>query len=776
MQPALCGRVQLHAGPSPIFDTAHIEPALLSALHRCVPLAGGGSLVIEETEALVAIDVNSGWSVLHLRASLFLSTSPLPAISLPLPTLHTSVPLAGGGSLVIEETEALVAIDVNSGVPLAGGGSLVIEETEALVAIDVNSGWSVLQPTARQEDTFLAVNLAAARQVGAIGSTCAAARPVRSVAAQPAATQTGGCTLASGHLHHVHEHMRLELARGTPPPLLRAPLPCHPCPAPPLPWQIAVELRLRDLGGLVVIDFIDMHKAEHRRAVEEEVRRAMGGDRRKVRVGEISQFGLLELTRQRVSALWAGSLRCSAVPCSAPMCSAAWCGAVHMRPSLAASLTAPCRCCWAAGRVESRLAMLARLERALQRCLAQCAAAAGSKQGRPGKGARERRRERRAQAAAAGAASGGGEGGEEREGGREEVVVGLAASPATCEQLLMGPALPDGTPSLVHVICAALHVTLHIQVRERSACADRGGSTSVVARDGSTGIRDCSCSFHPKPHHQVNAALPYGYLLLSLLRRRKSLPPRITVSPQWPAAGQPRGGQGTPELPASSAPAQPGSAGASAGVRTGSADAVQRGSELAGGSGMVMRRKAVGEVGAARGARKSSRSKASGGVTGGARLCEERDEHTDRLIPYGEPIPEAVGPLEDLIGITSIHKLILMADDDTLAALRPRLDAELGGRGSLITSVPGMLEVLPVGASKATGLATVLDMMGLHPQQVMAAGDGENDIEMLQMVGLGVAMANAGPSVKAVADHVSSSNDHDGLAAAVERFALTAGL
>ncbi|CAI7886148.1 unnamed protein product [Closterium sp. NIES-53] len=157
-------------------------------------------------------------------------------------------------------------------------------------------------------------------------------------------------------------------------------------------------------------------------------------------------------------------------------------------------------------------------------------------------------------------------------------------------------------------------------------------------------------------------------------------------------------------------------------------------------------------------------------------LCEERDEHTDRLIPYGEPIPEAVGPLEDLIGITSIHKLILMADDGTLAALRPRLDANLGGRGSLITSVPGMLEVLPVGASKATGLATVLDIMGLHPQQVMAAGDGENDIEMLQMVGLGVAMANAGPSIKAVADHVSTTNDYDGLAAAVERFALTAGL
>ncbi|GJP65505.1 hypothetical protein CLOP_g22389, partial [Closterium sp. NIES-67] len=60
MQPALCGRVQLHSSPAPIFDALNVEPALHSALHRCVPLPGGGSLVIEETEALVAIDVNSG--------------------------------------------------------------------------------------------------------------------------------------------------------------------------------------------------------------------------------------------------------------------------------------------------------------------------------------------------------------------------------------------------------------------------------------------------------------------------------------------------------------------------------------------------------------------------------------------------------------------------------------------------------------------------------------------------------------------------------------------
>eukprot|EP00475_Leptophrys_vorax_P027390 TRINITY_DN39075_c0_g1_i1.p1 TRINITY_DN39075_c0_g1~~TRINITY_DN39075_c0_g1_i1.p1 ORF type:complete len:386 (-),score=22.76 TRINITY_DN39075_c0_g1_i1:219-1376(-) len=156
-------------------------------------------------------------------------------------------------------------------------------------------------------------------------------------------------------------------------------------------------------------------------------------------------------------------------------------------------------------------------------------------------------------------------------------------------------------------------------------------------------------------------------------------------------------------------------------------------------------------------------------------LCDARDAHTDRLIAYGEPVPEAVGPMTDVVGVIPIHKLILMADDDVLAPVRPRLDAALNGRGSLVSSVPGMLEVLPPGASKAVGLSSVLEMLDIHPQQVLAAGDGENDIEMLQMAGLGVAMGNAGPSVKAVADYVSAENDQDGLAAAVERFALHAG-
>ena len=64
--------------------------------------------------------------------------------------------------------------------------------------------------------------------------------------------------------------------------------------------EIARQLRLRDMGGLIVIDFIDMTPAKHQREVEQKVREALELDRARVQVGKISRFGLLEMSRQRL--------------------------------------------------------------------------------------------------------------------------------------------------------------------------------------------------------------------------------------------------------------------------------------------------------------------------------------------------------------------------------------------------------------------------------------------------------------------------------------------
>lgn len=80
--------------------------------------------------------------------------------------------------------------------------------------------------------------------------------------------------------------------------------------------------------------------------------------------------------------------------------------------------------------------------------------------------------------------------------------------------------------------------------------------------------------------------------------------------------------------------------------------------------------------------------------------------------------------------------------------------------------------MLPPGASKGLGLTMVLERMAVDARHVLAIGDGENDIEMLRLAGTSVAMGNAGADVKAAAQFVTSSNDENGLALAVECFVL----
>jgi ribonuclease E len=66
--------------------------------------------------------------------------------------------------------------------------------------------------------------------------------------------------------------------------------------------EIARQLRLRDLGGLVVIDFIDMRDRKHKQAIIKAMREHTKADKARISVGLISKFGLMELSRQRISA------------------------------------------------------------------------------------------------------------------------------------------------------------------------------------------------------------------------------------------------------------------------------------------------------------------------------------------------------------------------------------------------------------------------------------------------------------------------------------------
>ncbi|CAH1670178.1 Rne/Rng family ribonuclease [Chelatococcus asaccharovorans] len=138
-------------------------------------------------------------------------------------------------------------------VTLRSGGYIVINPTEALVSIDVNSGRSTREHNI--EDTALKTNLEAAE-------------------------------------------------------------------------EISRQLRLRDLAGLIVIDFIDMEEKRNNRAVEKKLKDCLKDDRARIQVGRISAFGLMEMSRQRIRT---GVLESSSVPC--PHCAGS--GFVRATPSIA---------------------------------------------------------------------------------------------------------------------------------------------------------------------------------------------------------------------------------------------------------------------------------------------------------------------------------------------------------------------------------------------------------------------------------------------------------
>lgn len=116
-----------------------------------------------------------------------------------------------------------------------------------------------------------------------------------------------------------------------------------------------------------------------------------------------------------------------------------------------------------------------------------------------------------------------------------------------------------------------------------------------------------------------------------------------------------------------------------------------------------------------------------------------------------------------------ISKVLLrhpcLTDDELASAAR----GAVGSLASVTMSGPGTVELQPCGVTKATGLALAAAHLGLTRTTTIAFGDMPNDIPMFDWATHGVAMANAHPELKAVADEVTLSNEEDGIAVVLER-------
>lgn len=160
--------------------------------------------------------------------------------------------------------------------------------------------------------------------------------------------------------------------------------------------------------------------------------------------------------------------------------------------------------------------------------------------------------------------------------------------------------------------------------------------------------------------------------------------------------------------------------------------------------------------------------------SGNRLITKNLNEKAKSIAKFGEPMPEAMGSLVNHIDSIPMHKLIILGDEQgKLRALRWQLNQQIGDQiaftdGGVVTS----LEILPKGASKGNGVKTLLRQMDIFPENVMAIGDADNDIEMLKLAGFAVAVDNATEAIKAVADEVVKSNDKNGVAEALEKFVL----
>lgn len=119
-----------------------------------------------------------------------------------------------------------------------------------------------------------------------------------------------------------------------------------------------------------------------------------------------------------------------------------------------------------------------------------------------------------------------------------------------------------------------------------------------------------------------------------------------------------------------------------------------------------------------------------------------------------------------------INKCLMLGEGNYLAQVEKKVHAALCDRMDVYRSEPYFLEILPKGVDKAKALEKLLGTLGFKREELMACGDGFNDLTMIEYAGLGVAMENARDEVKKRADYVTCSNDEDGVAAAVEKFIL----
>ncbi len=164
---------------------------------------------------------------------------------------------------------------------------------------------------------------------------------------------------------------------------------------------------------------------------------------------------------------------------------------------------------------------------------------------------------------------------------------------------------------------------------------------------------------------------------------------------------------------------------------------------------------------------------------GGADIISYKDEYIISENPDNKYVqhelfltkmcPQKVDSFVEAINFTP-DKCLIVGEPESLLPLEAKIVDLYGDQVNAYRSEPFFLEVVPKGIDKAQSLQRLLDYIGGSREEMVAMGDGFNDLSMIKFAGVGVAMANAQEPVKEIADYITLSNDEDGVAYYVEKF------
>lgn len=152
-------------------------------------------------------------------------------------------------------------------------------------------------------------------------------------------------------------------------------------------------------------------------------------------------------------------------------------------------------------------------------------------------------------------------------------------------------------------------------------------------------------------------------------------------------------------------------------------------------------------------------------------------EENDKILGYVQQskIPYTIEPdFTRIIAHPKQTKLLIIDEPTKLDAMMPELKTRFGDQVHLTKSKPNYLEFLHPEGTKGHALRFLAAHYGIPIEETIALGDAMNDHEMIEAAGLGVAMANAVPALKEIADYVTLSNNEEGVKHVIEKFVLNA--